>query len=98
MINSIIGKKCTYCGEELDGSTVITIKHDEHTHPFCYYKEHPYQERDTFREVLSNQDDQVLINDLLQLMVPIELQYKITDAFNQIMTERRKTRNTKYFD
>ena len=98
MVKSVIGKKCVYCAKKFNGRTVIEVSNEEFAHPFCHYKHHPYQERDTFREVLSNHDHPVLVNDLLQTMIPVELQYKVIDAFNQIMTERRKKRNTKYFD
>ena len=46
-----------------------------------------------FQQVLVNGDDQVLVRDLLKEHVPIEIQIKITQLFNQEFARRQIIRN-----
>ena len=46
-----------------------------------------------FQQVLVNGDDQVLVRELLKEHVPIEIQIKITQLFNQEFTRRQCLRN-----
>ena len=46
-----------------------------------------------FQQVLVNGDDQVLVRELLKEHVPIEIQIKITQLFNQEFARRQVVRN-----
>ena len=46
-----------------------------------------------FQQVLVNGDDQVLVRELLKEHVPIEIQVKITQLFNQEFARRQVVRN-----
>lgn len=46
-----------------------------------------------FQQVLVNGDDQVLVRELLKEHVPIEIQIKITQLFNQEFIMRQSIRN-----
>ena len=46
-----------------------------------------------FQQVLVNGDDQVLVRELLKAYVPIEIQIKITQLFNQEFARRQALRN-----
>ena len=46
-----------------------------------------------FQQVLVNGDDQVLVRELLKEHVPIEIQIKITQLFNQEFARRQVLRN-----
>lgn len=46
-----------------------------------------------FQQVLVNGDDQVLVRELLKEHVPIEIQIKITQLFNQEFARRQIIRN-----
>jgi len=46
-----------------------------------------------FQQVLVNGDDQVLVRELLKEQVPIEIQIKITQLFNQEFARRQVVRN-----
>jgi len=46
-----------------------------------------------FQHVLVNGDDQVLVRELLKEHVPIEIQIKITQLFNQEFARRQVIRN-----
>ena len=46
-----------------------------------------------FQQVLVNGDDQVLVRELLKEHVPIEIQIKITQLFNQEFARRQVIRN-----
>ena len=46
-----------------------------------------------FQQVLVNDDDQVLVRELLREHVPIEIQIKITQLFNQEFARRQIVRN-----
>jgi len=88
---------CTYCEGELDGSCSIDVGKGELAHPFCFHRSQPFQKRKTFREVLANHDDQVLVFDLLEVMIEDHQQYKIIEAFNQIMSKRHEFRVKKQY-
>lgn len=47
-----------------------------------------------FQQVLVNCDDQVLVRNLLTEYVPIEIQIKITQLFNQEYARRQVIRNS----
>jgi hypothetical protein len=46
-----------------------------------------------FEQVLVNSDDQVTVRELLKKHVPIDLQVKITQLFNQEYAKRQAVRN-----
>ena len=46
-----------------------------------------------FQQFLVNSDDQVLVRELLKEHVPIEIQIKITQLFNQEFARRQVVRN-----
>lgn len=50
------------------------------------------KKRYSFRDVLVNGDDQVIVRELLQKHVPDEVQIKIVNLFNQECDERERRR------
>lgn len=48
--------------------------------------------KETFSQVLTNCEDQVLVRRLLEAFVPVDIQQRITDEFNLAMKERHRER------
>lgn len=51
---------------------------------------HGIKQRNTFREILVNCDDQVIVRQLLREFVPEEIKQKIIEEFNHHATEYNK--------
>ena len=55
---------CAKCEKPLSGAMISDD--DGWKHPQCYYRDHPYKPKTTFKAVLQNCDDQALAHRLIR--------------------------------
>ena len=82
---------CTECGTEIIDGTYVTANQG-HNHVRCYEIANPPIKRKTFKSVLVNCEDQVLVRQLLVSKVPSEIQNEIIESFNETILTRYKRR------
>ena len=81
---------CEYCKEELIGIFIGTGSGQ--AHPKCYWEKRPYVPKRTFREVLNNFDDPVIMRDMVEHYMPEQLKQRIVEEFNAFMEKRQSER------
>lgn len=81
------GRSCMYCHQRIDGA--YTMDRDEsgdgYSHLKCYERVHTFVPKVSFLQVLVNLDDQVLVRELLEALVPELDKARIVQEFNRRM-------------
>lgn len=78
---------CIYCNQEITNE-FISVYGDRKAHSACYHKAHPFIDKECFKDVLTNNDDQVLVRELLMKLVDGKTKSTIVSEFNRIMMDR----------
>lgn len=96
-----MGKFCYICdkcekpilGPEISyrkGAHLLSAGEQVHYHKHCYHRMHPFEPKETLKQVLFNRETQDIVEELLTRLLPVPIQQQIIDGFNETMTSRHK--------